>query len=140
MNEQVLIYSISESASSNANLLFFGQKYFYWNNEKFKNLLIGDYVFLVNKLHKYVLFTKLDKLDIKSTIDESRNKTSFINEGQNFEVDGIESNNARWELFVRFEIIGKLQTPDNWEWTNLGAGGTTYINGERINNLSSIIN
>jgi AAA domain (dynein-related subfamily) len=133
MKEQVLIYSISESASLNATMLFFDEKYFYWNNEKFKNIAKGDYVFLVNKLHKYVLFAKLDKVDIKTLIDDSRNKTSFIDDGRNFEVNGVESNKLRWDFFVRFEIIRKLQIIQDWEWTNLGAGGTTYINGERIN-------
>lgn len=133
MNEQVLIYSISESASSNATLLFYNEKYFYWNNEKFKNISIGDYIFIINKLHRYVLFTKLDKVQIKTNINHSSNKTTFIDNNQNFEVDGTESNNTPWDYFVRFEIIEKLITPENWVWTNLGAGGTTYINGSRIN-------
>lgn len=133
MEEQVLIYSISESASSNARLLFLDQKYFYWNNEKFKNISIGEYVFIVNKSHNYVLFTKLDKINIRTDIDDNRNKTSFIDEGKNFTVDGIESNNTRWETFVRFEILKKLTTSGNWSWQNLGAGGTTYINGNRTN-------
>lgn len=137
MKEQVLIYSISESASSNANLLFKGDSYFYWNNEKFKNLAIGDYVFLVNRTHKYVLFAKLDKDLIRTNLDRARNKTAFVDDGTNFEVDGTESNNSPWEIFVRFEIIKKLIIHENWEWKDLGAGGATYINGERINPKAS---
>jgi hypothetical protein len=136
MNEQVLIYTISESASSNASLLFNGEKYFYWNNEKFKNLAVGDYVFIVNRTHRYVLFTKFDKENIQTRINRATNKTAFNDEGISFEVDGTESNNSPWEVFVRFLIIAKLMIPDNWEWTNLGAGGTTYLNG-RINTSAS---
>ncbi|MCL4856316.1 MAG: hypothetical protein KJZ55_03430, partial [Flavobacteriales bacterium] len=58
---------------------------------------------------------------------------AFSDEGISFEVDGTESNNSPWDVFVRFSIINKLMIPDNWEWTNLGAGGTTYLNGDRIN-------
>jgi hypothetical protein len=137
MNEQVLIYTISESASSNASLLFNGEKYFYWNNEKFKNLAVGDYVFIINRTHRYVLFTKFDKGNIQTRINRITNKTSFSDEGISFEVDGTESNNSPWDVFVRFSIINKLVIPDNWEWTNLGAGGTTYLNGDRINTSSS---
>lgn len=137
MTEQVFIYTISESASSNANLLFKADMYFYWNNEKFKNLSIGDYVFLVNRTHKYVLFAKLDKDQIRTNLDRTRNKTAFVDDGTNFEVDGTESNNSPWEIFVRFEIIQKLIIPDNWGWKDLGAGGATYINGERINPKAS---
>lgn len=137
MTEQVFIYTISDSASSNANLLFKADMYFYWNNEKFKNLSIGDYVFLVNRTHKYVLFAKLDKDQIRTNLDRTRNKTAFVDEGTNFEVDGTESNNSLWEIFVRFEIIQKLIIPDNWKWKDLGAGGATYINGERINPKAS---
>ena len=133
MKEQVLIYSISESASSNSELLFYKEKYFYWNNEKFKKLSLGDFIFIINISSKYVLFTKLDSLGIKTKIDTSRNKTSFIDQGKSFEVDGTESNKTPWENFVRFEILNKLLIPDNWDWKNLGAGGTTYINGDKIN-------
>lgn len=138
MNEQVLIYTISESASSNASLLFNGEKYFYWNNEKFKNLAVGDYVFIVNRTHRYVLLTKFDKENIQTRINRTTNKTAFSDEGISFEVDGTESNNSPWDLFVRFSIINKLVIPENWEWTNLGAGGTTYLNGDRINTGASV--
>lgn len=133
MKEQVLIYTISESASSNARLLFKGEEYFYWNNEKFKNLSLGDFVFIVNRSHNYVLFAKLDKDQIKTKINIARNKTGFDDDGTNFEVDGTESNNSTWDLFVRFKIIKRLLIPNSWDWQNLGAGGSTYINGERIN-------
>ena len=125
MEEQVLIYSISESAAPNASLLFLDQKYFYWNNEKFRFLESGDYTFLVNRTHNYVLFTRLNKIDIPTTIDVSSNKTSFKDAGRNFTVDGTESNNTRWENFVRFEILKKRPTSGNGSWQNLGAGGTT---------------
>jgi hypothetical protein len=134
MNEQVMIYAISESASSNASILLNeSNNFFYWNNEKFKKLKLGDYVFVINKTHKYVLLTILDKIDINTSIDKDGNKTSFKDKGLNFTVDGTESNHSEWNNFIRLKIIHKAIIPLGWQWKNLGAGGTTYINGDNIN-------
>lgn len=134
MNEQVMIYAISESASSNASILLNEtENFFYWNNEKFKKLKIGDYIFVINKTHNYVLLTFLDKIDIKTSIDKDRNKTSFTDKGQDFVLDGTESNNTEWNNFIRLKIIHKATITLGWQWKNLGAGGTTYINGDNIN-------
>ena len=57
MNEQVMIYEVKSAASSNAQELFSDDsKYFYWNETKFKNLKIGDFVFVVNRTNKWVVF------------------------------------------------------------------------------------
>ena len=68
MNEQVMIYEVKSAASSNAQELFSDDSnYFYWNETKFKNLKIGDFVFVVNRTNKWVVFCRLDKIDIPTT-------------------------------------------------------------------------
>ena len=65
MTEQVMIYEVKSAASLNAIELFSNDsKYFYWNETKFKNLNIGDFIFVVNRTTKRILFTKLNKIDI----------------------------------------------------------------------------
>ena len=65
MTEQVMIYEVKSAASSNAKELFSNDsKYFYWNETRFKNLRIGDFVFVVNRTTKWVLFAQLNKIDI----------------------------------------------------------------------------
>ena len=59
MTAQVIVYEIKGAAAKNAEKLFsHNDKYFYWNKEKFKNLSLDDYVFIVNKESRWVLFTK----------------------------------------------------------------------------------
>ena len=69
MNEQVLVYEVKSSANENADKLFSDdRKYFYWNDTAFKNLNIGDFVFVVNTHANLVLFSKLDKTNITVTV------------------------------------------------------------------------
>lgn len=128
MKEQVMIYSIAESATSNAEKLFFEDKFFYWNSEKFEKLSIGDIVFIVNKTQQYVLFTLLDKINIATQIDEINLQTSFNDNNKKFTVNGIEANGKKWNHFVRFEIIKNLNTDKDWKFTPLGAGSSTFLN------------
>ncbi|MFV7235080.1 McrB family protein [Flavobacterium sp. ZB4R12] len=135
MNEQVMIYEIKSSASTNAKSLFSDdEQYFYWNNTKFKNLILDDFVFVVNATSKWILFTKLDFLDIET--EEKGDDTIFYNEGKTFHVSG------KWSKFIRLKIISKIEIPLKWEWKSLGSSETTYLNGKRIDiaNSNRILN
>lgn len=130
MNEQVMVYEVKSSANVNADKLFSpDRKYFYWNDTAFKNLKIGDYVFVVNIHSNIVLFSKLDFDNISVSI--SNDKTSFSDLGKEYLVSG------KWEKFIRLSIIKELSTPDNWKWKSLGSSETTYLNGPRINTEKS---
>jgi deoxyadenosine/deoxycytidine kinase len=126
MKEQVLIYVIASSASSNAKVLFSNDSnYFYWNDAKFKNLSIGDFVFVVNLTDKYVLFTRLNKIDIQIT--ENGESTNFNDLEKEFNVSG------KYDKFIRLVIIEKLNIINDWEWKSLGNSEITYLSGPRIN-------
>jgi hypothetical protein len=125
MIEQVMIYEVKSAASSNAKELFSNDsKYFYWNETKFKNLNPGDFVFVVNRTDRWVLLSKLDKIDILTT--ESGDKTIFNDLGKDFNVSG------KWNTFIRLEILNNLSIPNDWKWQSLGSSETTYLNGPRI--------
>lgn len=125
MTEQVMIYEVKSAASSNAKELFSDDsKYFYWNETKFKNLNLGDFVFVVNRTDRWVLLSKLDKIDIPTT--ERGDKTIFSDLGKDFTVSG------KWNKFIRLEILNNLSIPKDWQWQSLGSSVTTYLNGPRI--------
>lgn len=125
MTEQVMIYEVKSAASSNAKELFSDDsKYFYWNETKFKNLNIGNFVFVVNRTDRWVLLSKLDKIDIPTT--ERGDKTIFSDLGKDFTVSG------KWNKFIRLEILNNLSIPNDWQWQSLGNSETTYLNGPRI--------
>lgn len=125
MNEQVMVYEVKSSASANSDELFSkDNRYFYWNTDKFKNLNIGDYVFVVNRYNNWVLFTRLDKININT--NELNGNSSFIDNDEEFKVSGI------YKSFIRLSIINKLQLQSNWQWKSLGSSETTYLNGSRI--------
>lgn len=125
MREQVMLYEVKESAAPNAAVLFSDDaKYFYWNEEKFRNLALGDYVFVVNITDKWVLFTQLDKIDIPTT--EGNGLTYFTDLNKNFTVSG------QWNKFIRLRIIERIDTPANWRWTSFRSSETTYLHGPRI--------
>jgi len=132
MNEQVMIYEIKSSASSNSDSLFHPNgKYFYWNQKKFNNLKLGDYVLVVNTHSQYVLFTKVNLKDIPVGFNDKQNISFFKDQNQRFEIIG------KWDDFVRLEIISKNPTPNNWRWKSLGSSETTYLNGNRIDSSNS---
>lgn len=125
MNEQVMIYEVKSAASSNAQELFSDDsKYFYWNETKFKNLKIGDFVFVVNRTNKWVVFCRLDKIDIPTT--EKGDTTIFSDLKKDFIVSG------KWNKFIRLEVINNLTIPNDYVWQSLGSSETTYLNGSRI--------
>jgi MoxR-like ATPase len=104
MTAQVIVYEIKSEAAKNAEKLFsHNDKYFYWNKEKFKNLSLGDYVFIVNKASRWVLFTKSNAQEIDSNIQL----------GDTLFKDNID---GKWNSITRFEILKILKIPDNWEW------------------------
>jgi hypothetical protein len=130
MKEQVMIYEVKNSASSNAlELLSNNSKYFYWNDTKFVNLDIGDFVFVVNRTGKWVFFTKLDKINIPVT--EDGDTTFFNDEGQDYTVSG------KWNKFIRLSVIKTLDIHDSWQWKSLGSSETTYLNGSRVDSTNN---
>ena len=90
---------------------------------------IGDFIFVVNRTNKWVLFSKLDKVDINTT--EKDNNTIFNDNSKTFNVSG------KYDKFIRLQILNKLLIPEGWEWTTLGSSETTYLNGSRIGFKSS---
>ena len=107
MIAQVIVYEIKSAAAKNAEKLFsHNDKYFYWNKEKFKNLSLDDYVFIVNKDSRWVLFTKSNTQEIESNIQQ---------------VDTLFKDNidGKWNSITRFEILKILKIPDNWEWPSI---------------------
>lgn len=125
MKENVMIYEVKSKAAPNAKELFSNNlKYFYWNETKFKNLIIGDYVFVVNRISGWVLFAQLDKISILTK--EKANTTIFNDLGKEFIVSG------KWNSFIRLEILKNIEIPKDWQWKSLGNSETTYLNGARI--------
>ena len=125
MKEQILIYEVKSSAAVNSEKLFSQDHlYFYWNTDKFKNLNIGDFVFVVNTNSHWVLFSKLDKVNI---ITKEENGKSYFNDiGENYEVSGTYKN------FIRLHILKKMEVPIEWKWKSLGSSETAYLNGTRV--------
>ncbi len=107
MTAQVLVYEIRSAASKNAEKLFsHNDKYFYWNEGKFKNLSLDDYVFIINKASGWVLFTKPNIQEIETNTQQ----------GDTLFKDNIDGN---WSSIARFEILEILKIPENWEWHSL---------------------
>ena len=129
MTEQVMVYEVKVSASKNAEALTNkNESYFYWNNTTFKNLIIGDYVIVVNVSGKKVLFTKLDLNDIEVK-HNNKDETEFIDNGVSYSVSG------KFNPFVRLKILQSFQIPSDWKWKSLGSSETTYLNGNRVNSV-----
>ena len=107
MTAQVIVYEIKSEAAKNAEKLFsHNDKYFYWNEGKFKNLSLGDYVFIVNKESGWVLFTKSNTQEIET----------HTQKGDTIFKDNID---GKWNSTTRFEILEILKIPDNWEWKSI---------------------
>jgi MoxR-like ATPase len=129
MTKQVMIYEVKSSAAPNAKELFSKERnYFYWNNKFFKNLELGDFVFVVNKTEDWVLFTSLDKTNIPT---KKKNEKTYFEDGNNeFEVSG------KFNEFVRLKIIHQYAPPKDWSWKSLGSAEITYLFGERSSSNS----
>jgi MoxR-like ATPase len=129
MTAQVIVYEIKSEAAKNAEKLFsHNDKYFYWNKEKFKNLSLGDYVFIVNKASRWVLFTKSNAQEIDSNIQP----------GDTLFKDNID---GKWNSITRFEILKILKIPDNWEWTAIKDNEVKclYVNNTNIVDKKNIL-
>jgi MoxR-like ATPase len=121
MKAQVLVYEIKSDAAKNAEKLFSdNDKYFYWNEGKFKNLSLDDYVFIVNEVSGWVLFTKPNTLEIETNIQQ----------GDTIFKDNIDGN---WHSITRFEILEILKIPDNWEWKSIKKNEAKYIHDINLN-------
>ena len=121
MTAQVIVYEIKSEAAKNAEKLFsHNDKYFYWNEGKFKNLSLGDYVFIVNKESGWVLFTKSDTQEIET----------HTQKGDTIFKDNID---GKWNSTTRFEILEILKIPDNWEWKSSKSNEGKCIYANNIN-------
>jgi hypothetical protein len=80
MTEQIMIYKVKSTASSNAKELFSNDsKYFFWNVTKLKNLIISYFVFVVNRTSKWVLFAQLNKIDTQAIASQPKEPDIFPN-------------------------------------------------------------
>ena len=121
MTAQVIVYEIKSEAAKNAEKLFsHNDKYFYWNEGKFKNLSLGDYVFTVNKESGWVLFTSSDTQKIET----------HTQKGDTIFKDNID---GKWSSTTRFEILEILKIPDNWEWKSSKSNEGKCIYANNIN-------
>lgn len=133
-NTQVMIYEIKSAANVNSEELFSDNKnYFYWNRDKFINLKIGDFVFIINTHSKYVLFTTLEKTSINVKYDENRQTTYFKEGNETFEVSG------KYGVFVKLKIIKQIAF-DKWTWKSLGSSEITYLLGRKVSSESAANN
>jgi hypothetical protein len=132
---QVMIYEV-EGVSSKHNysvLLDKANRYFYWNDKYFKNLEIGDLVFVVNYDINETFFCFLDnKVAIKSV--NNSNTTSFTDNETNltYNIQGTYNN------FVRLKVLFYQTDIPTSEWKRFGAGESAYIYGKRINLKSKV--
>lgn len=134
----VKIYEIKSSAVNNYHKLLSGDgKYFYWDNKVFKSMSVGEYVFVVNSHSGEVLFTEIDKMNIKTKFNSDNKTTHFEDLGNSYE--SIENNNSVYENFVRFKIISKEKFSDGWNWLSLGTPESTWIMGDKINKAQGVI-
>ena len=125
--DNVMVYEVKKSAADNfEDLIHDNKKYFYWNQKKFTNLNIDDYVFLINTTNKYSSLLKLNKKNINIAV--KGNNSSFSDEGQKFNVDGT------YKKFVRLEIIESFEKDYNWK--TLGVSENTYLYGEYCDGLN----
>jgi len=138
MKEQVMIYEVKSSASSNANLLFSNDNnYFYWNDLTFRFLKDKDYVIVVNQTEKWVLFTQFLEEKIPTELDEKKLISSFTHRNKLFQPVAPSIKKLRqWKNFIHLSIHKKISIPNNWKWKSLGSSETTYLNG-RIDSSNS---
>lgn len=130
MNENVMSYEIKSSSNSNSKILFSENKeYFYWNHSKFKNLEIGDIVFVVNTHSNWVLYTELEKIDIPTTFTGTH--SIFTDNNETFTVEG------EWQQFIRLKILELINTPKDWKWKSFGSSENAYFYGDNINTATS---
>lgn len=126
LKEQVALYEVKTTAHPNAIKLFSpDRKYFYWNDTKYVALATGDYVFVVDVHHPFVLFSKLDAVDIATGTEDGR--TTLLDLGTTFQVTG------EFDKFIRLEVLLELTPPPDWKWKTLGANELVYLNGPRAN-------
>ena len=118
--ENVKIYEIKQSAHDNFLVLrLLPGNQFFWNDAKFINNQVGDYVFVVNKTGKEALFARLAEKDINATYHADDNTSRFYY-NHPYSVRG------KWERFVRFDILESKTLPDDWAWTRIIGTSETY--------------
>jgi hypothetical protein len=128
---KVKIYEVKSGASNNASKLFSEENsYFYWNSKKFSNNKIGDLIYFINRSGGWALFTKLDKINIPASFNSDNEESSFEDNNRKFSVD---DRDGKFDNFYRFEIIEKVNIPNDWNWqTQLGNSETFDLWKENI--------
>jgi len=121
---KVKIYEVKTSSAENASkLLSPDGKYFYWNNTRFLNNENGNVVFFVNRTAGWALYTKLSFKDIATTQNRETQTASFNHEYNTYIVA---DKDAIYNLFYRFDVLSKMQIPNDWNWTRQLGQSETY--------------
>lgn len=109
---RVKIYDVKTSASSNSHdLLSPDGKHFYWNDTQFKGNEVGDKVFFIERYQRWALCTEIKVLNINTTYNSQTNASTFNHEYNTYVVSG------KYDVFVRFDIIEKVEIPSGWNYT-----------------------
>ena len=110
--KNVKIYDVKASANDNySTLRVLEENAFYWNDAKFNENKVGDFVFVVNKTGKEALFTRIAAKDIGARYNSRTNTSSFSDQGKSFQV------RRNFKKFIRFEIHEKQELSPDWNWT-----------------------
>jgi energy-coupling factor transporter ATP-binding protein EcfA2 len=119
--QQTKIYEIKGSADPNYKILLDPEgKFFFWNDTRFRDNTLGDYVFVVNRYSGEALFTELAELDIPVTYDENADVSVFNYNGREYAPKG------QWEKFIRFDIKERNPIPEGWNWKKIIGQNETY--------------
>ena len=139
--ERIIIFNIQENSAQNTKvLLSSSKKYFYWNDEQFKSLNVGDYVFIVNVFSKNVIFSRLIEKRIEAELNQEICCAVFTRGEQEFKAKAanLEQLN-KWNNFVELEVLDIFSTVESWKWKTLGSGPKTFILGPDVS-LDSLKN
>ncbi|MBM3454751.1 MAG: hypothetical protein FJX80_06340 [Bacteroidetes bacterium] len=139
--ERIIIFNIQESSAQNTKvLLSSSKKHFYWNDEQFKILNVGDYVFIVNVFSKNVIFSRLHDKEVRTDLNQEICCAVFTRQEQEFKAKAasLEQLN-KWNNFVELEVLDIFSTGESWKWKTLGSGQKTFILGPDVS-LDSLKN
>jgi energy-coupling factor transporter ATP-binding protein EcfA2 len=109
--------------------------FFFWSSERFVKDNIDDYIFIVCKSNREVLFTQISEKNIQAIYNDQNKESSFIYNDQNYSCEG------GWDSFTCIKVIEIAKIPQQWDWEkSLGQSPVFYIWKEGINNISGRIN
>jgi hypothetical protein len=113
----VKIYEVKSSANENYWALKSKDGlHFFWNETKFNNNDIGDFVYVVNRTGGEALFCRISEKGIAATYNSVADSSHFNNNNNSYDVRG------QRESFLRFDILEERTIPGGWNWqTQLGS-------------------